>query len=152
MKISLVGAALAIASGAAFGQSTVSFESMGWMDLGTEDVIGVTENFLPGWTSINATPDLGPNLFSRPHETLTGDENDAAIWLNQFEAGSSQVASNEVVELSLNGFSVGQTYELSFFGTILTDTSRGWGGTADSIDVALSGADISEWDSSILSS
>tara|TARA_R110000744_G_C19351150_1_gene560459 strand:+ start:895 stop:1572 length:678 start_codon:yes stop_codon:yes gene_type:complete len=152
MKMYVSGAALVLASGVAFGQSTVSFESMGWTDLGTSDVIGVVGNFLPGWTSIAATPDLGSSLFSASNVTLTGDPDDAAIWLNQFEAGSPQAGANEIVELSLDGFAVGQTYELSFYATILTYTSNGWAGNMDSIDVGIDGADVSDWDSEILSS
>lgn len=149
MKMSFSVAALVLASGAAFGGATVSWESSEWMDLGMNDRIGLIGNFLPGWTSTNASPDLGSSLFSTTNVTLTGDPDDAAIWLNQFEQGSNSQDSNEVVELSLNGFMIGQTYELSFFASILT-ASNGWAGNMDSLDVAIQGANISDWDSEVL--
>ncbi len=150
MKMCFTGAALVLASSAAFGGLTVSWESSDWIDLGTSDRIGVPENFLPGWTTLNASPDLGSSLFSATNVTLTGDPDDAAIWMNQFEQGSNSEASNEVVGLSLSGFQVGQTYELSFFATILTASFNGWAGIMDSIDVGIEGANISDWDSTVL--
>ncbi len=150
MKKCFVGAALMLASGSAFGDAVVSWESSGWIDLGFSDRIGVEANFLPGWTTTNASPDLGSSLFSTTNVTLTGDPDDAAIWMNQFELGSGSEQYNEVVELSLNGFEVGQTYELSFYATLLTASFNGWAGVEDSIDVGLDGANISDWDSEVL--
>lgn len=150
MRMCFAGVALVLASGAALADPTVSWESSEWIDLGFTDRIGVEANFLPGWTTINASPDLGSSLFSATNVTLTGDPDDAAIWLNQFEQGSNSQDSNEVVELSLNDFMIGQTYELSFYASILTVTSNGWAGNSDSIDVGITGANISDWDSEVL--
>jgi len=136
--------------GSAMGQTTVSFESMGWQDLGTSTSTGLVGNFLPGWTSLNHTPDIGVNVFGAPSQTLSGAANDAAIWLNEYDVNGPLPHINEEVGLSLSGFAIGQTYTLSFYATILLHTNFGWDGNNDALDVAISGADISEWDSTIL--
>lgn len=145
------GAILALVAAApAFAQSTVSFESMGWQDFGTSDEVGVTGNFRPGWTHINATPDLGSNLFGVPNQTLSGAADDAAIWFNHYDAVRNS-SINEAARLSLSGFTVGQVYELSFFATILRQTSAGWNGNDEVFEVAIAGADLSTWTTSVLS-
>ncbi len=143
-------AALSCAATIAAAQSTVDYTTTAWSDFGTTSTIGVVGNFLPGWTTINATPDLGNNLFAIPTTSLSGAADDAAIWFNQFDLSTPSAASNEVVRLSLSGFTIGQTYALDFFATLYLSNTSGWVGNNDAIDVALSGANISDWDSTIL--
>lgn len=151
MKVYFGIAALACVSGIASGQATVDYTTTAWADFGVTDVTGVSGNFLPGWTNINATPDLGDDVFFIPNESLSGVDNDAALWFNQFDPSSPTALSNEVARLSLSGFSIGQTYSLDFFATLMTSSLSGWSGNDDSLDVAISGADISDWDSTVLS-
>lgn len=136
--------------GTAMGQSIVSFESMGWKDFGTTTQTNLGGNFLPGWLALQATPDIGVNVFGGPNQSLSGASDDAAVWLNEFDLNGTSAASNEVVYLSLSGFSVGETYNLSFFATILQHSSFGWIGNDDALEVELTGADISQWSSSVL--
>jgi hypothetical protein len=150
MKICAGIAVLSCVSGVAWGQVTVDYTTTGWTDFGTTDVISVAGNFLPGWTNINATPDLGDDVFFIPTDSLSGVDNDAAMWFNQNDPASAGAVSNEVARLSLSGFSIGQTYSLDFYATIVQFSGSGWVGNDDAIDVAIAGADISDWDSTIL--
>ncbi len=143
-------AALSCAATIAAAQSTVDYTTTAWTDFGTASIAGVSGNFLPGWTTITATPDLGQDLFFIPTTSLSGASDDAAIWLNQGDLGGVGAAINEVVRLSLSGFTIGQTYSLDFFATLYLSNTSGWSGNNDAIDVALSGANISDWDSTIL--
>ena len=43
---------------AAVAQTTVPYLSAGWKDFGTTNITGLAGNFLPGWTSLTATPAL----------------------------------------------------------------------------------------------
>lgn len=135
----------------ASAQSTVEYTTMGWTDFGTSNITAVAGNFLPGWTTIQATPDLGDDLFFVPTQSLSGADGDAALWMNQFDPSSPISDQNEIARLSLSGYTIGQTYELSFYATVYLSTPSGWVGNDDSIDVALSGANFSDWDSTILS-
>ena len=150
MHRSIIAATLASAAALSHAQTTVDYMSTGWTDFGTTDVIGVTGNFLPGWTTLTATPDLGDDVFGVPTQSLSGDNDDAAIWLNHNPIGTPGEAANESVRLSLSGFSIGQTYSLDFYATVVFSSFSGWVGTGDALDVAISGADISDWDSTIL--
>lgn len=147
----IAAAAPALLTLSANAQTTVDYTDPSWTDLGTTDVVAVMGNFLPGWTSINATPDLGDDLFFIPNESLSGADDDAAIWMNQFAPTSPLASQNEIARLSLSGYTIGQTYELSFSATLYLSTPSGWSGNDDSLDVALTGADISDWDSTTLS-
>lgn len=151
-KKSIATFALGLAcGGAAYSQATVPFSSPTWKDFGTTNITSVSGNFLPGWTSLTASPDLGNNLFFIPTTSLSGAANDAAIWMNAFDLSSPSGASNESVRLSLNGFSIGQVYQLDFHATLTQVTSAGWSGNNHSLDVAISGADIAAFNTSILS-
>jgi len=150
MKVCASIAVLSCVSGIAAAQATVDYTTTGWSDFGTTDVIGVAGNFLPGWTTINATPDLGDDLFFIPNQSLSGVDDDAALWFNQNDLASAGAVSNEVARLSLSGFSIGQTYSLDFYATLYLSNTSGWVGNDDALDVAIVGADISDWDSTIL--
>ncbi len=134
----------------ASAQATVDYTTTAWSDFGTTSITGVAGNFLPGWTTISATPDLGKDLFFIPNESLSGASDDAALWFNQFDPTSPTAVSNEVARLSLSGFTIGQTYSLDFFATIYLSTPSGWIGNNDALDVSIVGASISDWDSTIL--
>jgi len=142
--------ALSCAASFASGQSTVDYTTTGWTDFGITNITGVSGNFLPGWTTISATPDLGKDLFFIPNQSLSGASDDAALWFNQNDPASAGAAANEVARLSLSGFSIGQTYSLDFFATLYLSNTSGWVGNDDALDVAIVGADISDWDSTIL--
>jgi len=142
---------LSCAASFASAQSTVDYTTTDWMDFGTSNTTGVSGNFLAGWTTINASPDIGVNLFFNPNETLSGAADDAALWFNQNDLGSAGAVSNEVARLSLSGFSIGQTYSLDFSATIMHYSFSGWIGNNDALDVSIVGASISDWDSTILS-
>lgn len=131
-------------------QPTVPFASAGWMDFGTTNITFVTGNFLPGWTALTGSPDLGFSPFFIPTTTLTGAPNDAALWLLNFNLGTPQGASNESVRLSLDGFTPGQTYELNFWATIHREPFASWNGNNYALDVAIGGADIATFATSIL--
>jgi len=150
MKVCASIAVLSCVSGIAAAQATVDYTTTGWADFGTTDVPSVVGNFLPGWTNMNATPDLGDDVFFIPTDSLSGADDDAALWFNQFDLSSPIAYANEVARLSLSGFSIGQTYSLDFYATIVQFSGSGWSGNNDAIDVAISGADISDWDSTIL--
>ncbi len=124
-------------------QPTVPYSSPAWMDLGTTNVTGLVGNFLPGWTSLTATPDLGDDVFFVPTQSLSGSPGDAALWMLNYDPGSIGSPSNESVRLSLDGFTIGETYELSFFATVVTNSFAGWVGNNDPLTVDLAGADIS---------
>ncbi|MBL4698903.1 MAG: hypothetical protein JKX70_08720 [Phycisphaerales bacterium] len=143
-------AALSCAATIAAAQSTVDYTTTAWADFGTTNITGVAGNFLPGWTTLNASPDLGNNLFAIPTTSLSGAADDAALWFNQFDLTGPGAASNEVARLSLSGFTIGQTYSLDFFATLYLSNTSGWAGNNDAIDVAIFGANISDWDSTIL--
>jgi len=136
--------------GTAAAQTTVPYASAAWKDFGTTNVTGVTGNFLPGWTSLTASPDLGDDLFFNPSTSLSGADGDAAIWMLNFDLGSPGGVSNESVRLSLDGFTIGETYELDFWATILQYTWSGWDGNDHALDVALVGADVATFSTSIL--
>jgi len=140
-RIAIIGICI---GGTAMGQTTVSFESMGWKDFGTTTETGLVGNFIAGWTSLNATPDIGVNVFSAPNQSLTGAADDAAVWLNHFDEGAAP-AHNEVVGLSLSGFTIGESYQLTFHATLLLQTAYGWTGNDEALEVGISGADISTW-------
>lgn len=141
---------LSCAGVAAFGQTTVSFESLGWKDFGTQNIRHLSGNFLPGWTELNGTPDLGVNVFGIANQSLSGVPNDAALWLNHYDESAPSAEHTEIAGLSLSGFSIGQSYDLTFHTTLLLVTSAGWSGNNDALDVAIIGADISDWDSTVL--
>jgi len=144
-------AALSCTATIVSAQSTVDYTTTGWADFGTSSTTGVAGNFLPGWTTINATPDVGYDLFFVPTTTLSGAADDAGLWLNQFDLASPNAISNEVARLSLSGFTIGETYSLDFYSTLYWSTPSGWIGNDDALDVAIVGASISDWDSTILS-
>ncbi|MEO1535808.1 MAG: hypothetical protein AAFS11_09680 [Planctomycetota bacterium] len=146
---STLGIALALATSTT-AQTTVPWTTTGWTDFGTTNVTGVTGNFLPGWTTLQSTPDLGDDLFFNPSQSLSGADDDAGLWFLQFAVGSSSPASNEVAQLSLSGFTPGQSYTLEFFATIMEYSFAGWSGAADEIDVTLTGADIATWQTTTL--
>jgi hypothetical protein len=143
-------AALSCATTFTSAQSTVDYTTTAWADFGSTNITAVAGNFLPGWTTINATPDLGQDLFFVPTTSLSGAADDAALWFNQNDLASAGAAANEVARLSLSGFTIGQTYSLDFYATLYLSTPSGWTGNNDALDVALSGASISDWDSTIL--
>ncbi|MBV1889282.1 MAG: PEP-CTERM sorting domain-containing protein [Proteobacteria bacterium] len=143
-------AAICCAATIATAQSTVDYTTTAWSDFGTTNIVSVAGNFLPGWTTLSATPDLGQDLFFIPTTSLSGATDDAALWFNQFDLSGPSAGSNEVARLSLSGFTIGQTYSLDFFATTYLASGSGWAGNNDALDVALSGANISDWDSTIL--
>lgn len=134
---------LALTAQVTVAQTTVPYTSPGWQDFGTTNITGLSGNFLPGWTSLTATPDLGDDVFFIPTESLSGVPGDAALWMLNYDPGSIGGVSNESVGLSLNGFTPGETYELSFWATIVTNSFAGWAGNNDSLTVDIVGADIS---------
>ena len=135
---------------AAHAQTVVDYTTTGWTNFGSMSDVGLVGNFLPGWTSVNATPDIGTSLFFIPVQSLSGAADDSAIWMNQFMSSGTPTTNNEVVRLSLDGFTVGQTYELSFYATLVLSTPSGWTGNNESLDVSIVGADIADWDSTTL--
>lgn len=136
---------------AASAQTTVPFTSSGWDDFGSATIISASGNFWPGWTTVNATPDVGDMPFAVPVQTLSGLSGDSALWLNNFDMGNpSYAAVNEVAALSLSGFAPGQTYDLFFFATIAHQSASGWNASIDDIQVGITGATISSWDTSVL--
>lgn len=149
MRTPITVAALAVTA-ASNAQTTVPWTTTGWTDFGTTNVTGVTGNFLPGWTTLQGSPDLGDDLFFNPSQSLSGADDDAGLWFLQFAPGSSSPGSNEIAQLSLSGFTPGQTYTLEFFATIMEYSFAGWSGAADEIDVTLTGADISTWQTTTL--
>src|SRR5690606_2448546 len=100
-RTTLTALALAITAGSAAAQATVPFASPGWQDFGTTNITGLTGNFLPGWTSLTASPDLGNNLFFIPTTSLSGASNDAGLWMLGYDLGSIGAPSNESARLSL---------------------------------------------------
>lgn len=140
----------AMAGLGAHAQPTVPFSSTGWMDFGTTNITGVAGNFLPGWTTLTGSPDLGFSPFFIPTTTLSGAPNDAALWILNFNLGTPQGASSESVRLSLDGFTPGQTYELAFSATIHREPFAGWNGNNYPLDVAIAGASITSFATSIL--
>ena len=73
---------------AAVAQTTVPYLSAGWKDFGTTNITGLAGNFLPGWTSLTATPDLGDDVFFIPTQSLSGSPGDAALWMLNYDPGS----------------------------------------------------------------
>lgn len=134
---------LALSAQLTVAQTTVPYTSPGWQDFGTTNITGLSGNFLPGWTSLTATPDLGDDVFFVPTESLSGVSGDAALWMLNYDPGSIGGVSNESVGLSLNGFTPGETYELNFWATIVTNSFAGWVGNNESLAVDIVGADIS---------
>lgn len=145
MYKSVATLALALAAPAALGQTTVPYTSPGWQDFGVTNITGLTGNFLPGWTSLTATPDLGDDVFFIPTESLSGAPGDAALWMLNYDPGSIGALSNESVRLSLDGFTPGETYELNFWATIVTNSFAGWAGNNESLTVDIAGADIANF-------
>lgn len=125
----------------------VNFNTTEWQNLGTSTITSVPGNFLPGWTTLQATPDLGVNVFGGANQSLSGAADDAALWFNQFDQSNG---SNEIARLSLSGFSIGQQYSLDFFATILTITNFGWTGTQDFLEIGIAGANIFSAQSTLL--
>ncbi len=132
----------------ALAQATVPFSDPSWKDFGATAINSVAGNFHPGWTTINATPDLGPNPFGYPAQTLSGAPDDSGLWFNEWGAGNGQ---NEVARLSLSGFSIGQAYSLTFSATLMFNSFVGWDASLGMLDVSLSGADISSFQTTMLS-
>ncbi len=126
----------------AVAQTTVPYLSAGWKDFGTTNITGLAGNFLPGWTSLTATPDLGDDVFFIPTQSLSGSPGDAALWMLNYDPGSIGAVSNESVRLSLDGFTIGDTYELSFFATVVTNSFAGWVGNNAPLTADITGADI----------
>lgn len=149
MSIRVMSASVLVVAGAAGAQTTVDYNTSGWKDFGNGSVSGLVGNFQPGWTSVQATPDYGTdNLFGIPVQTLSGAADDAAVWLNQFDSSNP---NNEIVSLSLSGFTIGNQYELTFFATIVhAPSGGGWIGNEDRIEIALAGADMPSTTTSLL--
>jgi len=144
-------ALLALAASPALAQSTVDYTSTAWSEFGTTFIEGASGNFHPGWTSLTASPDVGNNLFFIPTTSLSGAPDDAGLWLLHYDAGGIGAAANESVRLSLSGFTPGQTYELAFFATLYQYNLVGWVGNNDALDIAITGADIADFDTTVLS-
>lgn len=150
-RTTLTALALAITAGTAAAQTTVPFASPGWQDFGTTNITGLTGNFLPGWTSLTASPDLGNNLFFIPTTSLSGASNDAGLWMLGYDPGSIGAPSNESARLSLDGFSIGDTYELSFFASIVQYSAAGWVGNNEQLAIDIAGASITSYTTGVLS-
>lgn len=138
-------------AGSAWAQTTVPFTSPGWGDFGTTTTAPATGNFLPGWSALTGTPDVGNNVFFIPTQSLSGMANDAGLWMLKFDQTSPSFPANESAELSLSGFSAGQQYRLDFNATLVLSTYAGWNSTLDDLQVSLVGADISTFTTSLLS-
>ncbi|MCA9273802.1 MAG: hypothetical protein KDA31_12250 [Phycisphaerales bacterium] len=151
MKRTSLAAITALVAPSAAAQATVSYLSTGWKDFGTTNITGLTGNFLPGWTSLTASPDLGDDVFFVPTQSLSGAPGDAALWMLNYDPGSIGAPANESVRLSLDGFTIGDTYELSFWATIVTNSFAGWVGNNDALSVDIAGADIASYLTPILS-
>jgi len=148
----LASAAVLALVGAATAQTTVDYTTAAWKDFGFGADFSPSGNFHPGWTEINGSVDVGGNtVLGLGNQTLSGAANDLGVWMNHFGPDSPLSVQNEVAGLSLSGFSVGQTYELSFFATIKHNSSSGWSGNNQPLTVAISGANISTFDTSVLS-
>lgn len=147
-KTALLSATTFITAAAA-AQPTVDYTTSAWKDFGNSDVAGLFGNFLPGWEGIQGSPDFGTTtLFGIPVTTLSGAADDAAIYMNQFDATN---ASNEVARLSLSGFSIGQVYSLDFYATIVNaGMFAGWTGSTDQIEVAITGTTSSSFQTTVL--
>lgn len=142
--------ALLVVSPHAAGQATVPHTPPVWADFGTTNITGVAGNFLPGWTTLTGSPDLGNNLFFVPTTSLTGASDDAALWFLKFDQTSPAFGSNEAAELSLSGFTPGVQYRLDFFATIVLSTFVGWNSEMDDLQVSIVGANISMFSTSVL--
>ena len=69
--------------------------------------------------------------------------------MNHWDPDSFNYGSqNEVVELSLSGFTIGQEYSISFAATILWHGT--WNVNSDVMEAGLTGASISTWSSTLL--
>ena len=113
-------------------QTTVDYLSNIWKDFGTTNAIGLTGNFLPGWSSVSGTPDYSKgNLFNIPHQTLSGANNDAGLWFQ------TSTGWEETHSLSLNNLTIGNDYTITFNATVLQDTRALWAGTSGTILVEL---------------
>lgn len=135
----------------ALAQATVPWSDPSWKDFGMTTITDVAGNFLPGWTTLTGTPDLGQNVFFVPTTSLSGAANDAALWMLEFDPGNFGFPSNESVELSLSGFTPGSAYALNFFASIVLNTFAGWKSPLDALNIDLVGADISSYSTSLLS-
>ena len=145
MKRTPITIAALLLAQSSIAQPTVPYTSPGWMDFGTTNITGLVGNFLPGWTSLSATPDLGDDVFFIPTQSLSGAPGDAALWMLNYDPGSIGAPANESVRLSLDGFTLGETYELSFFATVVTNSFAGWVGNNDPLSVDLTGANIASF-------
>jgi len=143
--------ALLILAPQALAQATVPWSDPSWKDFGTTTITDVAGNFLPGWTTLTGTPDLGQNVFFVPTTSLSGAPDDAALWMLEFDPSSPSFPSNESVELSLSGFTPGSAYALNFFASIVLNTFAGWKSPLDALNIDLIGADISTYSTSLLS-
>ena len=150
LPVVAAGAAALFAAAPALGQATVPYASTGWTDFGTTNITGVAGNFMPGWTTLTATPDLGHSPFFIPVDTLSGAPNDAALWFLEFDPSGPGAGGNESVELSLSGFTVGNAYQLDFYATIIWDLFASWKAPIETFNIALIGADISSFTTSSL--
>lgn len=136
---------------AVLAQATVDYTDPAWQDFGNTNITSVMGNFLPGWTTLNGTPDIGNGVFFVPTQSLSGASDDAALWMLQWDSAAPNYGpSNENVELSLSGFTIGDTYQLDFFATNVFDSFADWIGVPDSIDITIAGANFTDFDTTIL--
>ncbi len=142
---------LACLGATANAQTTLAWTDPAWQDFGTYVDTSATGNFFPAWTTINGTPDVGLNTFGFPNTSLSGAPDETALWLVHLAPPSPLAVSNEVAELSLDGFTIGEQYELGFWATLARHTGAGWDGNNDSLDIAITGADIADFDTTVLS-
>jgi len=150
LSFAAVGAASLFTAAPALAQATVPYTSTGWMDFGTTNITGVAGNFMPGWTTLTASPDLGYSPFFIPVDTLSGAPNDAALWFLEFDPSGPGAGGNESVELSLNGFTVGNAYQLDFYATIIWDLFASWKAPVETFDITILGASIPSFTTSLL--
>ncbi|MBX3386881.1 MAG: hypothetical protein KF768_09945 [Phycisphaeraceae bacterium] len=144
-----IGAASACAS-SALAQATVPFSPPVWADFGTTNIAGVAGNFLPGWTTLTGSPDLGKDLFFIPVQSLSGAPDDAALWFLKFDQSSPGFGSNESAELSLSGFTPGVQYRLDFFSTLVHSHFAFWNAQTDDLQVSIVGADVTTFSTTMM--
>lgn len=143
--------AILIVAPESLAQPTVAWNDPSWKDFGTTNITGVAGNFLPGWTTLTGTPDLGNNVFFVPTTSLSGAANDAGLWMLQIDPSNFAFPSNESAQLSLSGFTPGSQYSLNFFATIVQNTFAGWDSPLDALNIDLIGADITSFTTTALS-
>lgn len=116
----------------------------------------ITKNFLPSWEGVTGSADLVTTAFyGLSNTSLSGASNDAGLWLLAIKPGEDNdldgLLDQEVVRLKLTDFDPGQAYSLDFSATILQQSSGNWRASSGSFGVSIDGADISSWNSSLLS-